>query len=172
MKNIVMVFCGISVFLCFCSSENIDNGNSIVYSCKIDNVNRWSGSSECKKIKGHSGNYCAFVDSTKEFGFGFKMTLSEISDRQIKKVKFSCWALADNLSSNVTLLVSIEKNGKVFLWKGVKVSDFQTKKDEWCQLVGEADIPNDVPKDSNVLMYIWSPDKTSALADDFEISFE
>jgi len=172
MKKIIVVVCGLSFFLSFCSSEKTKNENAITYSCDIDNVIHWSGKEECKKIKGHTGEYCAFVDSTKEFGFGYKMSLAEISDKQLKKVRFKAWILSDNPSSQVSLILSIEKDGKVYQWKGVKVTDFQVKPNEWFEAIGESEIPNNIPRDANVLMYIWSSDKTSALADDFEISFE
>jgi len=100
------------------------------------------------------------------------MSLAEISDKQLKKVRFKAWILSDNPSSQVSLILSIEKDGKMYQWKGVKVTDFQVKPNEWFEAIGESEIPNNIPRDANVLMYIWSSDKTSALADDFEISFE
>lgn len=168
-KKYVYLFV-ISYVFFSCSSEKSEN--PLTYSCDVDNVFYWSGKEECKKIKGHTGEYCAFVDSTKEYGFGFKMSPSEISDKPLRKVRFTTWILSDNPASQVAYVLSIEKDGKVFLYKGIKVVDFMENKNEWFQVVGEVEIPDNVPKDADVLLYIWSPDKSYALADDFEISFE
>jgi hypothetical protein len=100
------------------------------------------------------------------------MDFADIFDKHYKKIKFKSWISTDNPSSKVTFLISIEKEGKSLLWKGVQVTDFMKNKNEWFQVTGEADIPNNIPKDAVILMYLWSPDNTAALIDDFELSFE
>jgi len=172
MRKVLLVGFVLSIFFSFCSSDKTETGNKLSYSCGIDNIIHWSGKDECKKQKGHTGEYCGYVDSTNEYGFGFLISFSEIFDKHYKKIIFKSWILSDNPSSQVTLSLSIEKDGTFFLWKGIKVTDFMQKKNEWFQVVGIAEIPNNEPKDANVLMYVSSPDKSSALADDFEISFE
>ena len=172
MKKIILAFFAVGALFSSCSSDGDKNENLITYSSNIDNVIYWSRKDECKNIKGHTGLYSGYVDSTKIYSYGFKMPISEISNKPLKKVIFKSWILSDNPASKVTFLISIEKDGKSLLWKGVQVTDFMKNKNEWFQVVGEAEIPKNLPKDASILMYLWSPDNTSALIDDFEISFE
>lgn len=152
-----------------CSSSNKDNA----YINDIDNLSSWFSHPTIIKGKAHSGLYMCKVDSINPYSIVYNRQLSEVALVGKKKIKFSAWCMSDtHIPKTAKLVLSIEEGKKSFLWKGPLLMPFMTDVNNWYEITGEADIPEGLPSESNLIFYLWSPDNETVFVDDFSLSFE
>ncbi len=158
---IILVFLFIS-----CSRKDSEQ----VYKCNIFELYPWIEKGKIKEINLPNHPYVAYVDSTCEFSFGFQAYYKNIKPSNPKKVTISCEVYPYNLPNNVQLVLEMKENDTNIFWKSEEITN--GKVGEWNKLLLSAYIPQKLPPDVSILVYLWSPNKETALVDNFLVKFE
>lgn len=159
------IFIGFLIFIS-CSTKKSDNA----YSGNIEELLPWIDHSGIKEINQPDHSYAVFVDTTREFSYGFKAFYKDIRPKNPKKVEVSCNVFTYNLPNQVQLVFEMKENDTTILWKSEKINNGKVA--QWNKLVLKADIPQNLPANVLIQVYLWSPAKEAALADNFLIKFE
>jgi hypothetical protein len=150
--------------------------NDLAFFNDLENVKGWTGgqNNEHTIIKGvgHSGQYLSRTDSVYQYGFGFKLNLSDLSEQPIKKIKAITWINVSDIRSDAGLVITLDSAGKNILWTSKSIKDFVKKTDEWTEVSSEVEFPQmKTSKDYSVTAYIWNTGKFPVLSDDCSIEF-
>jgi len=171
MKNtkLILLICGLFVAAC-------SNYENLKFDNDLENIRGWSGEDNNAKsvVKGiaRSGKYCSKTDTAHQYGYIFKIRLSEVSQKQLKKVKASLWANIPQINNDAQLVLVLDSLNKNMFWKGKKLSEMVKKTDEWTEVIEEADLSGYKPSKDYVLsIYIWNTGKTEVYSDDYCVKF-
>ncbi len=153
-----------------------DKKNELEFYSDLENVKGWTGGKNNEEtiIKGlaHSGQYISKTDSIFQYGFGFRINLSDLVEQPVKKVKASIWVNVTDIRSDAGLVVALDSAGKNILWASKPIKDFVKKTDEWTEVISEVEFPQmKTSKDYSVTAYIWNTGKFPVLSDDIRIEF-
>ncbi len=130
----------------------------------------WIDKSGIKEINHPAHPYAVFVDTTREFSYGFRAYYKDIRPKNPKKVEASCNVYPYNLPNQVQLVVEMKENDTTIFWKSEKISNGKVA--QWNNIVIRADIPQNLPPNVLIQVYLWSPAKEAALGDNFFIKFQ
>ncbi len=153
-----------------------DKKNELEFFNDLENVKGWTGgkNNEESIVKGlaHSGQYISKTDSVFQYGFGFRINLSDLAEQPVKKVKASIWVNVTDIRSDAGLVVALDSAGKNILWASKPIKGFVKKTDEWTEVISEVEFPQmKTSKDYTVTAYIWNTGKFPVLSDDIRVEF-
>jgi hypothetical protein len=160
------------VVLMGCSSEK--KQHKLFYFNDFESMEGWSKFSTLVKGEGYSGNCCVRVDSLFEFSDGFNLKLREVSDKPIRKIKFSAYCLTKNANSKATLVIAVDSLNKPNIsWTGIALNTVIKEHGKWEKISGEVDITGQGinNRQNSVILYLWNNSKGVSLIDDIEIEF-
>lgn len=112
------------------------------------------------------------IDSTEEYSPGFNAKLSDIIKSKHSILNVSAEISIGNTSSNPTLVLSIDEDGKPLLWRGSEYRDFQTNKMFFNTIyVSNLFSGMDLAKhpDATIKIYIWNRNKKVTLVHNFKV---
>ncbi len=153
-----------------------DKKNELVYFNDLENIKGWTGGKNNEEtiLKGlaRSGQFSSKTDSLFQYGVGFTIKLSDLSEQPVKKVKASIWVNVPDIRSEAALIISVDSAGKNISWTSKSIKDFVKKTDEWTEVISEVQFPEmKTSKDYSLTTYIWNTGKFPVLADDSRIEF-
>lgn len=153
-----------------------DKKNELEFYNDFENVKGWTGGKNNDEtiIKGlaHSGQYVSKTDSIYQYGFGFRINLSDLAEQPVKKVKASIWISVPDIRSDAGLVIALDSAGKNISWTSKSIKDFVKKTDEWTEVISEVQFPEmKTSKDYSVTAYIWNTGKFPVLSDDIRVEF-
>lgn len=157
----------ISVFLFVSCCQNKDND---AYKGNISELLPWINKDLIKEVQFPNHSHVVYVDSTREFSFGFQAYYKDILPKKPKKVTITCQIYPYNLPNNVQLVLEMKENDTNIFWESENIKD--GKVGEWNTVTLTADIPQNLPPNILISVYLWSPNKETALGDNFYIKFE
>jgi len=163
-----LILLPIVIFFYSCCSNNKETNNS--YQANISKLAPWIEKNFIKEVNLKDKKFVAYIDSSKEFSYGFRAYLKDINVSNPKKIKASCEVLPFNIPSNVQLVLEMKENDTNIFWKSEKITNGVAG--EWKQIILEANIPQNLNPNVLILVYLWSPSKETAFADNFTITFE
>ena len=70
------------------------------------------------------------------------------------------------------IVFSIEKDHKSASWQACKLDQFALPVYKWIRVETTFNVPEKIPGDYMMLIYIWNPGKKVLYADDLKISFD
>jgi hypothetical protein len=169
MHKILFLIAVLSLIACHKQKEK----NIIVEKNDFESLIGWVqvDANKLTKESSHSGIYAAKTDSASPYSIGFIRKLNEISDHQIIQIDMQAYVLSKSFDAQATFVLSIESAGKSVYWQGVNIVDFISAPNKWYPVKCHYDLPKDIPRDSEVRIYIWNKGKEEVLADDFELKF-
>ncbi len=175
-------------------AKNIDSSNPLVFSDKDINLNIW----ELKTI-GHQTvllhSFNGFEDNVSlweqnkenirhdikhkgsssyffnEFSATFKYSLDSIQSDSTSKViiNSNAWCLS-NATTTAKLVVSIDRDGKSYIWQAIEINKFIKAFNNWCNVKFEVQVnSSEIQKNSVLKVYIWNPEKKELFVDDFDV---
>lgn len=130
----------------------------------------WIDKSGIIEINQPEHPYAVFVDTSREFSYGFRTYYKDIRPKNPKKVEVSCNVFPYNLPNQVQLVFEMKENDTTIFWESEKISNGKVA--QWNNLVIRTDIPQNLPPNVLIQVYLWSPAKEVALGDNFFIKFE
>ncbi|CAN5362798.1 hypothetical protein BH10BAC1_BH10BAC1_07650 [soil metagenome] len=132
----------------------------------------WEKVSNTSEAAAYPGITYMRIDSTEEYSPGFSAKLSDVIKSKHSILNVSAEISTGNVSSNPTLVVSIDEDGKSLLWRGSEYQNYQTKK----MFFNTVYVSNlfsgfDLEKHPNatIKIYIWNRDKKVALVHNFKV---
>lgn len=141
-----------------------------IYSSSIDDVVSWGmQSGAIQKGEAHSGSYYTLINGEIPYSLTFQRPLIELSEKQVKKIRFQTWGRIQSLNSDVSLICSLESPDTKIMYLSEPFAKHIKKADTWTLIQGEATLPEKIPANAILKLYIWSSTNSSAQADDFEI---
>ncbi|MCX7861740.1 MAG: hypothetical protein N2449_01950 [Bacteroidales bacterium] len=149
-----------------CTSEK----SKSIYNGKMIELIPWINREWVKEVNLPDHPYAAFVDSVHEFSYGFKVYYKDIQPAKPKKIEVSCLIYPYNMPNNVQLVLEMKENDTNIFWKSEKIKT--GKVGQWNEVTLTADIPQNLPPNVLIQIYLWSPNRESALGDNFLIKFE
>jgi hypothetical protein len=170
MKKIKLyTFAAIAMFIGSCSNFN----NYVpTFKSNFNLKGDWINYATIGKFGGANGEYCSKVDSIHDYSYGFSKAVSEISPKDIKKIKVSLKVKLTDIKKKLLLVVSVfGPENKNYFWSGHDLHKMVSKVNEWTTINTEDLIPDFDAKDASVGVLVWNPNKTTAYIDDYEIRF-
>lgn len=162
----VFLFVASLAMLSSCQQKN--NNHKILTT--VDNlVNFGYSSILVKKGEAFSGNYYTYIDVTTPYSLTFNSPLVELSDKKIKAIKYRSQVRVPVLGKDISLVCSIEAGDTKVAYLAEPVSKHVKKINTWTQIEGEVQLPEKVPYNAVIKVYLWSPVSATADADDMEI---
>ena len=171
MKNNIIMAISLSILMAACSSNS--NNSNLNVSNNIDDLVHWGlSSSNILSGDAHSGLYSTKVDSLNPFSVTFQKKLTDISKTKITKIEYQAWVKTSILPKKIYFVCSVElENGEHILYEGTQIDKQVLKVNEWTLVKGFLDLTKEVPANTIVKIYFHSPEKESAVIDDYEINF-
>ncbi len=165
MKKVSYFLTGI-IFLVSCSNNSEQSG----YKGNMSELVGWVKTELIKEVNLPEHPYAVFVDSSTEYSYGFTMLYKDIQPSKPKKAEISCNIFPYNLPNNVQLVFEMKEGDNNIYWTSAKIE--KGKVGEWNNVILKADIPQNLPPNVVIKVYLWSPSKETALGDNFCIKFE
>lgn len=137
-----------------------------------ENDGCWINSNTLKVGPAFSGSISAQVDSTTEWGFGFKEVVGKVGDKIPVKITANAMIMRDSDVDDATFVVSVDSDDKNLLWQGTSIKGFAPKPKEWSKLSVQFNLPKDLKPTDKIGVYLWNKDKKKIFMDDLEILFE
>lgn len=152
------------------------NDNTLEFSNDFETSIGWSGNDNnvytLSNELAHSGKYSSKTDSLNRYGFLFRTSLADISERKLKTVKVSLWANMTKLNTQALLVIALDSAGKNILWQGAKLTDTVRETEKWTEVITQADIGRLKPhKDYVVSIFIWNNGNSIVYTDDHHVIF-
>ena len=124
----------------------------------------------------YSGNYALRMDTMAAYSQAFQLKFKDISNKPIKKVKFSVYAMFPSVNTNcqAKIVAAVDGPDKPNLfWDAVHIQDFVKESNKWVQVTGEVNMQkNGLNNPENTfILYVWNTGKQVVFADDFELEF-
>lgn len=152
-----------TAFLAGCTKKN-----PIVYENDTDFM-EWINQQTIKNVpNAHSGFSASVVDSSHAYSLGFSKDLEKISATKLKEVQFSYWVLYKSEQTKASTVISIDFNGKNTLWDGRLVVVNGLNK--WTQIIETFKIPDNIPLNNHLSLYVWNNSKEEFMIDDLKIT--
>lgn len=163
-----------AIILSSCSGEQ--QTSEFVFYNDLENVRGWAGAqnNEHTIIKGeaHSGHYLSKTDTLYQYGFTYRIKLSEVSIEPVNKLKASTWVKIKDEKANADLVIALDSMGKSISWSSLPISEFVTKTDQWINVTSEVQWPQlTSSKDYVVSVFIWNRGRADVFADDCRVEF-
>jgi uncharacterized membrane protein len=116
----------------------------------------------------HSGTHSIKLDNNTEYSPGITESLSTINTIE-GIVDASVWVYLPDTSSETSLVITFESNGKVSDWYSVSLKDYAHQPNKWTQVIGSRKIPNAASSADIMKVYIWNKDKNTLYFDDLDV---
>lgn len=88
-------------------------------------------------------------------------------------VNASCWVLfPDSVHRGPKLVFSVERNGESVQWEGKEIAELVPVTGTWTRISASFSIPENLPGDAQLLLYIWNPRKLPLFVDDMTVSYD
>ena len=172
MKRILFALLAFSVLaVCSCNKKKVIH-NDLYYSNDLENVKGWIDNTTIVRGNAHSGNYYSVTDSSRRYSFTFKLPVSSISDKPLKKADVTLWAYVKNKNFDGSVVTCIMRDNNNVYWNSSDLKTFCKKPEEWFKATAYLRFPANIEKTDKVLIYLWNVDgKTEIRMDDMEIQF-
>ncbi len=143
---------------------------------KILFYNGFEKPSDRKELKpdslvSHSGKFSVFLDTINEYSLTFQADCSEFSKVKSGSIRIIIYCLTgkETDKTSLTLVSSIENNGKIYEYHVQKLSDLSAVSGKWTRAVLQFPIPElKSPKDI-FKVYLWQHGKPLIRLDDYTI---
>jgi hypothetical protein len=119
----------------------------------------------------HSGKFSVLLDTVREFSLTYQneSKIFPKSQKQILRASIYCKPIRIPEKSSLTLVASLESQGKIYDYHTANLADFFNESGEWTKLQLEYTIPA-VKSDGDVLkVYLWLHGKPLINIDDYRI---
>ena len=149
-------------------------GSSVIsYSNDFENQALNGGVAISREIV-RSGMYSATFDEKHEFCCrAIKHIWDFQQDKLPVNIDVSCWVFyPDSIFSGVKLVFSVEREGYSIKWEGIDLSNLITTKGCWQQVSASFNIPKKISAGTQLLVYIWNPEKKPLFVDDLVVKYE
>ncbi len=173
-KNLAFAAFISSFLLISCSRENKQGG--LHYFNDFESVKGWSKMPIPTLVEGnaHSGNFSLKIDSLEGFSHAFNIKMKDISNKPIKKVRYSMYCMIKSLNAKASLVLAVDTVNKPnALWQGIPIQDQIKEINKWVKITGEVQLAQDGlnKPENNLVMYLWNNSKEVIFADDYELEF-
>lgn len=114
-------------------------------------------------------NNVSFIDSAAQYSLGYRQRLNQLSDKQVKEIKFEADVkpLTDN--AEFTMVISLDSQGNGIMWEGIKHDTKEFPKGKWSTVKHSAKIPVDkIDGNTEATIYVWN-NNGSSLIDNIRI---
>jgi len=132
----------------------------------------WINTNTLKEGPAFSGIISAKLDSTVEWGLGFRDSFANIGNEIPKKITANAMAMKETDLDDAVLVVSIDRKDKNLFWQGADIKGFTPNAKEWSKVSVQYNLPKDLTPSDNITVFIWNKDKHQLYVDDFEVLFE
>jgi len=121
-----------------------------------------------------SGLLSATFDDSHDFCCRAEKRIWDFSpDQMPHRMKVSGWVyFPDSLGSKINLVFSAEREGASIKWEGIDLSKLVTTTNDWQPFQVTYEIPQELPGETQLLFYIWNPEKKRIFVDDLDIQFD
>lgn len=85
-------------------------------------------------------------------------------------LEFAAWFRLDSLPSNAIVVISLEQNGKLLYWHGIRMDDQASHTGEWFLVQDSIQMPTSYTSGSTLKAYIWNQAGIDLLLDEISIS--
>jgi hypothetical protein len=143
------------------SENNIENASAY-----------WSVPDASKVTK--SGRNASFLLEQGAYSVSFEYNLDSLSaNLEGYIVRANVWAKAES-EAKAAYVISVEKEGKSFLWKAVEAGDFIHDRQAFNFVTNYAVIDNEILREPGLKLkvYAWNTGKEAVLLDDFSVRIE
>ena len=145
---------------------------SLTYTNDYENEEEIRGSQITEQIA-HSGFYSVKADPRNEFCAKFSRMMWEFGTRYPGQVHVKLWLnMPFAVPTGAMIVFSIEKDHKSASWQACKLDQFALPVYKWIRVETTFNVPEKIPGDYMMLIYIWNPGKKVLYADDLNISFD
>lgn len=117
-----------------------------------------------------SGKYSMHIKPEQEFSPGIKASAESLGFMKGSTYELQCKYFAVESLREGKLVVSIERDGEVILWRGVNMSDFPLMSKGWTSFYAGYRLQEEILPTDNVSVYFYNPAKEEFWIDD--VSFK
>lgn len=145
----------------------------LIYFNDFESMKGWAPA-YLNKEPHRSGQYSNKMDSVNIYGVTLRLPFKEVSDRKIKKVKVSFWALMIETNSKSEIVVEVYAPDKTKLFYLAKdMNSFVSKPKKWTEIKLEYTFPGDeiVMPQNIISVYPYNESKKDIYIDDLKIEF-
>ena len=147
----------------FCSNDSLESKNP-----------NWSQPDETKIILNGSNRMLQLGPGDYSVSFGYSLdSLNPPEGNQELVVRAGIWAKARTAIQSV-LVISVEKNGKSLLWKGVDMNEFLHDKNAMNYVTNYSILDKELLQQKGLILkvYAWNTGKEPVLLDDLSVRIE
>ncbi len=142
------------------------------YMAIANNLLPWITNNNIRPVETGKHIYAFYVDTLKEYSFGFQLNYEQVKVNNFKEIQASCRGLIYQLPSKIQLVIELKKNGNTIFWQSELFEKHINQVNKWGNITFSIRIPDNIDKQSNILVYVWNPSKENALFDSLNISFK
>ena len=119
-----------------------------------------------------SGMYGAELNPGREFSTIFLKTFWDFSVTSPTSIETSCWIFnPGNTPTGALMVCSIEKDS-VFKWQSQEMDSEGIQPGKWVKVSRKFIIPENLPMDHRVKIYIWNQRKSTFFVDDLDVTIK
>jgi hypothetical protein len=122
--------------------------------------------------KAHSGSSVSLMDSVQIYSITLRESLSKIKQWGAAKLMAKAWVNLSGPDSHGGLVISIDGNGKNYLWQSVPFESFAKTPGQWAEVIAKVKLDPKLPDDALLSVFGWNTSKTQIMVDDLQVSFE
>ena len=140
---------------------------------KYDTSGFWKEEDLKDSVFAYSGKYSVFSDSLHPYGIGVKTLFPDDVRSKNCILKIEGQTLSENAGNKAIYVVTLQKNGKNILWKGIPLADVLKEKEKWYRFSDSLIIPANITASATLKTYLWNADgKSKTFVDDLMFSFK
>lgn len=174
MVRLIFIVAIVSIVLFSCGESSKTKKSSLQFQNDFESVDGWFVSNDILKGNAYSGHYSTFANDTNNFSQVFSLMVGDLPVKPFSKVNISLQAKCEKTTTTSQLVLSIEIDGNILNWQGLRLTEFLRKSNEYFPVTTTFQLPPDlsVPENAVIKIYVWNTEKETVFADDFEISFQ
>lgn len=135
-----------------------------------DKDGMWTGNSSLKdRPDAHSGGMVSVIDSTTEYSLTLNKQLNELVNGLPKEINVSAWVRYTNMNAKASLVLSIEKDGKVGIYEVVDISKTIKEPNRWYLISKKVKVKSNISTDNLMKVYVWNNSKEEIWVDDIKV---
>jgi hypothetical protein len=145
---------------------------SLAYSNDYENEEE-GRSLQITEQKAHSGSYSIKAASGNVFTPIYSAMIWDFDKHYPKQVRVRMWLNKPfDIPTHALVVLSLEKDGKSANWQSARIDGFELPANTWKKAEATFDIPEGIPGDYKMMIYLWNPRNKVIYMDDLRISFE
>ncbi|MEO8088594.1 MAG: hypothetical protein ABI763_17380 [Bacteroidota bacterium] len=113
------------------------------------------------------------TDKTNSYSSGIEIEVPSDLKRKNFSITVKGLIRVTDLNANNQLVISISRSDSAIFWKGEHLPDTLGKINKWNKFSVSCLIPRNIPKDSNIKIFLWNADgKSETCIDNLDIIFK